>query len=93
MDPRTGLSTQPMTVATHEFAFRNLLCESHIGIRHHLRHIQMLVIQMIEVKHASSVFGDEKTTINTLGSVKFGLEEASTSRRKILLLVARPTIH
>jgi hypothetical protein len=53
----------------------------------------MLVIQMIEVKHASSVFGDEKTTINTLGSVKFGLEEASTSRRKILLLVARPTIH
>jgi hypothetical protein len=53
----------------------------------------MLVIQMIEVKHAGIVFRDKKTTINTLGSIKFGLEEAGTSRRKILLLVARPAIH
>lgn len=77
-----------MTVAAHEFAFRDFLFKLHIGIRDHLRHIQKFVGDVVKVEHARSIFGDKQTTVATLSTSKFCLEEAGATGCKILLLVA-----
>jgi len=78
-----------MAVGTDEFALGEFRIECLIGATRHLRHLILLVPQMIEIKHCVIGVRNTEMAINTRPALEFGDQEALATLEEVALLVVR----